>query len=69
MKLILFRLLIYHQLRYSKVEKSHFHFLQLREVVFNFAQKELAPKAQEIDKTNTFTDLRVSFVLLFSFFK
>ncbi|KAK6620901.1 hypothetical protein RUM43_011199 [Polyplax serrata] len=31
---------------------------QLREVVFNFAQKELAPKAQEIDKTNTFTDLR-----------
>lgn len=32
--------------------------LQLRETVFNFAQKELAPKAAEIDKTNNFADLR-----------
>lgn len=31
---------------------------QLRQTVFNFAQKELAPKAQEIDKKNEFTDLR-----------
>lgn len=28
--------------------------LQLRETVFNFAQKELAPHAQEIDKNNEF---------------
>ena len=32
---------------------------QLRSTVFNFFQKELAPKAQEIDQTNTFKDLRV----------
>lgn len=31
---------------------------QLREVVFNFAQKELAPKAAEIDRTNHFPELR-----------
>ncbi|KAL8601523.1 hypothetical protein ACOMHN_000465 [Nucella lapillus] len=31
---------------------------QLRESVFQFCQKELAPKADEIDKTNTFADLR-----------
>ena len=29
-------------------------FLQLRQTVFNFAQKELAPLAQEIDKQNEF---------------
>lgn len=28
--------------------------LQLRETIFNFAQKELAPYAQEIDKNNGF---------------
>ncbi|KAG8037845.1 hypothetical protein G9C98_006056 [Cotesia typhae] len=33
---------------------------ELRTVVFNFAQKELAPKAAQIDKTNNFDDLRVS---------
>lgn len=33
---------------------------QLRENIFNFAQKELAPKAPEIDRTNGFPDLRVS---------
>lgn len=32
---------------------------ELRSVVFNFAQKELAPRAQEIDKNNNFSDLRV----------
>ncbi|XP_064213109.1 isovaleryl-CoA dehydrogenase, mitochondrial isoform X1 [Tribolium castaneum] len=32
--------------------------IQLRETVFNFAQKELAPKANEIDKKNGFSDLR-----------
>ena len=33
--------------------------LQLRETVFQFAQKELAPKAAEIDKTNTFPEAKV----------
>ncbi|XP_054263049.1 isovaleryl-CoA dehydrogenase, mitochondrial-like [Macrosteles quadrilineatus] len=32
--------------------------IQLRENIFNFAQKELAPKAAEIDRTNGFSDLR-----------
>ncbi|XP_043267464.1 isovaleryl-CoA dehydrogenase, mitochondrial [Venturia canescens] len=31
---------------------------ELRSTVFNFAQKELAPKAAEIDKNNEFVDLR-----------
>ncbi|XP_061710052.1 isovaleryl-CoA dehydrogenase, mitochondrial [Cydia pomonella] len=31
---------------------------QLRQAIFDFAQKELAPKAAEIDKTNSFTELR-----------
>ncbi|XP_068082835.1 isovaleryl-CoA dehydrogenase, mitochondrial [Anabrus simplex] len=31
---------------------------ELRQTVFNFVQKELAPKAAEIDKTNDFKDLR-----------
>lgn len=31
---------------------------QLRQTVFNFAQKELAPFAQEIDRNNEFKDLR-----------
>ncbi|XP_015179007.1 PREDICTED: isovaleryl-CoA dehydrogenase, mitochondrial isoform X1 [Polistes dominula] len=31
---------------------------ELRNLVFNFAQKELAPKAAEIDKENNFTELR-----------
>ncbi|RZF40332.1 hypothetical protein LSTR_LSTR006941 [Laodelphax striatellus] len=31
---------------------------QLRESIFNLAQKELAPKAKEIDKENNFKDLR-----------
>lgn len=31
---------------------------ELRQLVFNFAQKELAPKAAEIDRTNTFKELR-----------
>lgn len=38
--------------------------LQLRENIFNFAQKELAPYAAEIDKKNEFTDLRVSLLIL-----
>lgn len=33
------------------------HF-QLRQTIFDFAQKELAPKADEIDKTNNFAELR-----------
>ncbi|XP_045515735.1 isovaleryl-CoA dehydrogenase, mitochondrial [Pieris brassicae] len=32
---------------------------QLRQVVFDFAQKELAPQAAEIDKENNFKELRV----------
>ncbi|CAK9832131.1 Isovaleryl-CoA dehydrogenase, mitochondrial [Anthophora retusa] len=31
---------------------------ELRQLVFNFAQKELAPKAAEIDKKNSFDELR-----------
>ncbi|XP_017789916.1 PREDICTED: LOW QUALITY PROTEIN: isovaleryl-CoA dehydrogenase, mitochondrial [Habropoda laboriosa] len=31
---------------------------ELRQLVFNFAQKELAPKAAEIDKKNNFDELR-----------
>ncbi|XP_043592450.1 isovaleryl-CoA dehydrogenase, mitochondrial isoform X2 [Bombus pyrosoma] len=31
---------------------------ELRQLIFNFAQKELAPKAAEIDKKNNFDDLR-----------
>lgn len=32
--------------------------LQLRQMVFDFAQKELAPKAGEIDRENNFKELR-----------
>lgn len=32
--------------------------IQLRETIFNFAQKELAPNANEIDKQNNFANLR-----------
>jgi len=32
--------------------------IQLRETVFNFVQKELAPKASEIDKNNNFPEFR-----------
>ncbi|XP_050433378.1 isovaleryl-CoA dehydrogenase, mitochondrial [Adelges cooleyi] len=32
--------------------------IQLRKTVFDYAQSELAPKAAEIDRTNTFSDLR-----------
>jgi isovaleryl-CoA dehydrogenase len=32
--------------------------IQLRDTIFNFVQKELAPKAGEIDKKNNFDDLR-----------
>lgn len=31
---------------------------QLRETIFNFAQKELAPHAHTIDKENNFAELR-----------
>jgi len=34
--------------------------LQLRQTVFQFAQKELAPKAADIDSENTFKEMRVS---------
>lgn len=36
----------------------------LRETVFNFVQKELAPKAQKIDFDNDFKDMRVRFLKL-----
>ena len=32
--------------------------MQLRESVMNFAQAELAPYAEEMDRTNTFNNLR-----------
>lgn len=34
-------------------------FHKLRELVFNFAQKELAPKAKEIDEKDEFAERRV----------
>ena len=43
-----------------------FSFFQLRQSVFQFCQKELAPKAQEIDKTNTFADMKVIFEIYIS---
>lgn len=36
-------------------------FFQLRQAIFDFAQKELAPFAQQIDKNNEFKEFRVSF--------
>lgn len=38
---------------------------QLRSLVFNFSQKELAPKAAEIDKNNNFNNIRVSDLFYF----
>ncbi|KAK4880640.1 hypothetical protein RN001_008786 [Aquatica leii] len=38
--------------------------IQLRETIFNLVQKELAPKAQEIDKNNNFDALRSFWKLL-----
>ncbi|XP_039311638.1 isovaleryl-CoA dehydrogenase, mitochondrial [Solenopsis invicta] len=47
---------------YCKIDESIFGLSdeqkELRSLVFNFAQKELAPKAAEIDKKNTFNELR-----------
>uniref|UniRef100_A0A1B6EG31 Acyl-CoA dehydrogenase/oxidase N-terminal domain-containing protein n=1 Tax=Clastoptera arizonana TaxID=38151 RepID=A0A1B6EG31_9HEMI len=37
---------------------------QLRNTVFNFAQKELAPKAAEIDRINSFADLKKFWIQL-----
>ena len=33
--------------------------IQLRQTVYQFVQKELAPKADEIDKTNDFKEMKV----------
>jgi len=41
--------------------------LQLRQTVFQFAQKELAPKAAEIDRENTFKELKVSTLHILDF--
>ncbi|KAM0735949.1 Isovaleryl-CoA dehydrogenase, mitochondrial [Formica fusca] len=47
---------------YCKIDESIFGLnneqRELRSLVFNFAQKELAPKAAEIDKKNNFDELR-----------
>ncbi|CAF0922427.1 unnamed protein product [Brachionus calyciflorus] len=32
---------------------------QLRQIVFNFVQKELAPKAKQIDQENDFKDMAI----------
>lgn len=42
---------------YSSINSSYY--FQLRKTVFDYAQREIAPKAAEIDKTNTFQDLKV----------
>ncbi|XP_012538867.1 isovaleryl-CoA dehydrogenase, mitochondrial [Monomorium pharaonis] len=48
---------------YCKIDESIFGLSdeqrELRSLVFNFAQKELAPKAAEIDKKNNFDGLRI----------
>lgn len=36
---------------------------QLRQSVFQFVQKELAPKAEEIDRTNSFPEMKVPLTL------
>lgn len=41
--------------------------LQLRESVFQFTQKELSPKAAQIDKENNFADMKVENVVLISY--
>ena len=51
---------------FSKNTIRFIHF-QLRKTVFDFAQKELAPKAAEIDKTNSFPDMRASFIEVITF--
>ena len=38
--------------------RTWFAFRQLRETVFNFCQKELAPHAEAIDKANNFPQMR-----------
>lgn len=40
------------------IRQLFIHIFQLRETIFNFAQKELAPLSYEIDKSNKFDDLR-----------
>ena len=40
------------------VSKPDLLFRQLRETVFNFCQKELAPHAEAIDKANNFPQMR-----------
>jgi hypothetical protein len=40
-------------------------FLKLRQTVFNFVQKELAPQAKEIDQQNGFKDLKVKFQIFY----
>ncbi|KYN05772.1 PREDICTED: isovaleryl-CoA dehydrogenase, mitochondrial [Cyphomyrmex costatus] len=51
-----------HASNYCKIDESIFGLSdeqkELRSLVFNFAQKELAPKATEIDKKNHFDELR-----------
>ncbi|KAI4502554.1 hypothetical protein M0802_002466 [Mischocyttarus mexicanus] len=48
--------------RYYKIDENFIGLnesqKELRNLVFNFAQKELAPKAAEIDRENNFTELR-----------
>ena len=38
---------------------SDYSIFQFRHTAFTFAQKELAPKAYEIDKTDSFPDRKV----------
>lgn len=52
----------YYSTRYYKVNEHALglndHQKELRNLVFDFAQKELAPKAAEIDRKNTFDEFR-----------
>lgn len=46
----------------TKLNSITFGYFQLRKTVFDYAQREIAPKAAEIDTTNTFNDLRVDYI-------
>ena len=56
---------VYNCTRLKTLNLIYFGFFQLRKTVFDYAQREIAPKAAEIDKTNSFNDLRVIYHYLF----
>ncbi|CAL7942912.1 unnamed protein product [Xylocopa violacea] len=57
-----YKINVRHSSKYYKIDDNIFGLneqqKELRQLVFNFAEKELAPKAAEIDKKNNFDELR-----------